>query len=261
LCSNLVLNSLLLDKTDSESDFFGDFFLNIGTVVHSVLQKHSKNALKLWGNWKCSRCGTTWKHSTRNKCNCGGDADYVEVEVDYLGVKGHIDLIYITDDGVVITDFKTTTSGKIIKNTTYDSYPQNYLYQIASYFYMCEKLFAHKFKRYGGLAYATLFFISRDNPSSNIEFDFSRKQLIKLGKETILNARTAYKYAKKAFNNLNVDTFNECKEVRMCSNLDDYLQSKSKLFYGGCQLFNECVNSKSNIKLLHYFKGLKNETR
>lgn len=113
-------------------DYRSKFYTEIGTVMHTLIQDwmgRSLNGYRLFGNWKCRHCKAEKSMSLLPKqCKCAGKPkkdgkslptaeqqwEYVEIEVEYKGLTGHVDkVIRVSASGeepeYVILDYKTTT--------------------------------------------------------------------------------------------------------------------------------------------------------
>ena len=100
------------------------FFSSIGNSVHEVLQTHfylnKKSKVHTFGNWKCLHCNiiterlcVTPKNLRCSKCNTDKVLKYSEIEVNYQGVTGHVDLVLLIKDKYYVLDFKTTSTASI----------------------------------------------------------------------------------------------------------------------------------------------------
>jgi hypothetical protein len=96
------------DPGEFEAVYTSDFYFRHGTTEHELIQHamaHSVNAHLMYGHWACS-CDEKherlqeWTTKPKIKCKkCGKiDWNYVEVTVEYNGLKGHVDMIYRVPD-------------------------------------------------------------------------------------------------------------------------------------------------------------------
>lgn len=158
-------------------DMRGLFYTSVGTTVHLVMQQAlSMRDGRLFGDWKCRKCGNFEPMSTLRLC-CGQPMQYEELNIDYKGIKGHVDTLYALDGKAaqkmsflpkeqrfeaakalefVIVDYKTTSEkGKHKKEKDPGD---GYKSQIRAYAYLLNK-------QYGlNIVGVMLAFIPRDNP-------------------------------------------------------------------------------------------------
>lgn len=96
--------------------------LDVGKVVHALVQQRLGESGKLFGTWRCTRwclderCMHYGFKPTCSKCPKGTPAkeswEYLEVSVDddELGVHGHTDAILLLSAGKYVVEFKTMQS-------------------------------------------------------------------------------------------------------------------------------------------------------
>lgn len=124
--------------------FASSFYFEVGTAIHELYQwamPHSKYGGEVFGNWNCTRegCknhvpnstdkngrvhhGAHWRLCTNpgNVCSCGAPVAYVEVELKYRNLSGHIDKMLMTPHGLVIVDYKTCGQ-KYVEEKRYQGY-------------------------------------------------------------------------------------------------------------------------------------------
>jgi len=83
-------------------DFLGDFYCNIGTSIHSTLQKWipMANPGFFLGNWKCRRCKIfiSFKVGPQYCPNCGNLMEYREFLLNFIDapVGGHCDGVILS---------------------------------------------------------------------------------------------------------------------------------------------------------------------
>jgi PD-(D/E)XK nuclease superfamily len=136
----------------------GALYVNMGTVVHSVLQQYLTKSGKILGDYECHECGTMHKLSYKTEC-CDFPTEYHEIEIDYKGIHGHIDAVYLYKGKLYILDFKTTSIAQAPKKEKDPGV--TYREQIETYAYLIELQY--------GLEIAGVMdaFIIRDNPSKD----------------------------------------------------------------------------------------------
>lgn len=136
----------------------GSLYVNMGTVVHSVLQRYLTKSGKILGNYKCHECGTMHMLSYKTEC-CDFPTEYNEIEIDYKGIHGHIDAVYRYKGKLYILDFKTTSISAAPKKEKDPGV--TYREQIETYAYLFELQYKMEIE---GIMDA---FIIRDNPSKD----------------------------------------------------------------------------------------------
>lgn len=106
-----------------------EHYANIGTAMHETLQQwislNPKVRKRIWGNWKCTGCGTVKKFQfyPKSECDCSVKFStidkqlrgrpkfwtYEEITVKWKNLSGHVDLIYfLNNSSAIVLDFKTT---------------------------------------------------------------------------------------------------------------------------------------------------------
>lgn len=156
-----------------DQDFSGQYFTQVGTLVHEIIQLYIGETGKIWGNWKCKndRCkygkrkSLTRKHTVNNRCpGCGRPMQYEEIEVKYAGIVGHIDaIIYLGQGQYWIGDYKTTTKYKLTSGKLPE---KSHLKQIPAYVYMAVKGLGLNVIGF------SLLYLTRDNPHLFLEESF-----------------------------------------------------------------------------------------
>ena len=187
MCSILVYRKLVMGASrghfQEERTASSDFFTSVGTTAHENIQYHMGYTGQVFGDWKCTNfeaCShgsngldiynkeghlirpgkLTRRNSTDNLCpECGLGMDYVEKEIRFRGLCGHIDgIIELPDGGYWLVDYKTTTKYKM--NSGKLPVPAH-LKQLPTYCYVVKKKYGLNVKGF------SLLYFSRDNP-----FDF-----------------------------------------------------------------------------------------
>lgn len=152
-------------------DVRGMYYTSVGTTVHEVMQKAmSIDNESILGNWKCAECGKTSLFSTVKSC-CGFPMDYEEISVNYKGIQGHIDTVFITKTGLWIVDYKTT-SLKARDSKSKDPGPA-YKEQLISYATLVERQYGKFLKKAGYPNKVTgvmNLFLPRDDPAQRISW-------------------------------------------------------------------------------------------
>jgi len=153
-------------------DMRGNFFVNIGTSMHTVLQtflgKHTHNGKGVFlGDWQCKICRKKYPLSFKNEC-CDFSCHYEEIGIDFSFKKhptrklvGHIDAVYRDKAGNYwVVDYKSTSlRGALGKSKTPGVVYQE---QIETYAAFLRLQYGIKVK---GII---LFFVPRDDPSQPV---------------------------------------------------------------------------------------------
>lgn len=241
----------------------GGFFTSVGTAAHENIQYHIGQTGKIWGDWKCKnpscqkrhdaqnlfdekgvmyRKGKlTRKNTVKNKCpKCEHPMEYVEKEIKYAGLKGHIDAIVKLDGGGWwVADYKTCTKNKIAKKGKEGLPHKAHLKQIPTYCYVLEKKYGMKIKGF------SLLYLSRDNPFHFLEYSepWSERWRVKV-REIIKNEKRKFRSGVKSFATRDVK---HAIANKPCSCLAQYESEIN--FYEECPLLGICFKSGLDKKL------------
>lgn len=107
------------------AEYKSDFYFGTGTAIHTLVQTWAARAnykAKLFGDWKCSKCGKMEHNCTKPKLYCErcdeidppdttepAEWIYEEVTVKWKGLSGHVDTILeIAPGKYIVVDYKTT---------------------------------------------------------------------------------------------------------------------------------------------------------
>jgi len=175
------------DKLEEET-FTKDFFCNIGTVVHSVVQKWLGLTAHLYGKWKCPVCNKI-KHEGFGPviCECKTLCEYEEYELNYNIITGHCDGLFLINNKFYVFELKTISTNGInarIREGKPYYYHSN---QANMYSLMCQKL-----KLPYPLIGNVIVYITRDNPFKFKAFAHEGINL-KTVKETLRDYKRATK--------------------------------------------------------------------
>jgi hypothetical protein len=244
----------------SRMEASGGFFTSVGTAAHENIQTYTGTTGKLWGDWQCRnpRCqkhhdardlydeagnmyrkGTlTRKNTTKNTCpKCKHAMLYVEKEIIYNGLKGHIDAIIELGAGYWVGDYKTTTKSSlrgVRREPDSKVLPEpKHLLQLPTYCYVLEKKYQMKILGF------SLLYLSRDNPFEYKEFSYEwddtwRKRM----RNAIKLERVKFKAGIRAFREQDPRI---AIDKKPCSCLDQY--KKEIDYYNECPLLNVCFTS------------------
>lgn len=165
----------------NEMEASGGYFTSVGTAAHENIQYYIGELGQVWGNWKCKNPGCvkckrgrdlidengvvyrkgklTRKETTNNKCpKCDHPMEYVEIEINVNGLKGHIDcIVKLKSGGWWVADYKTSTKYQI-KNATKLLPHKEHLLQIPTYCYALERQYGMDVHGF------SILYLSRDNP-------------------------------------------------------------------------------------------------
>lgn len=154
-CPRSVLMKWASTGLEFEMDMLMNYYVHVGHSVHSTMQSYLGLSGQLVADYNCRKCGKWYRFSTKSRC-CGQPCAYHEVQIDYKGIKGHIDAIFKVGDRYYIVDFKTTSlAGSRTKKTKPG---QGYTHQVRAYAYLMWK--QYKVRASGVM----LVFLPRDNP-------------------------------------------------------------------------------------------------
>lgn len=224
LCSVLSLYNMVVPQ---EQNFFADYYTSIGTAIHESFQKWHIKTLTAFGNWTCS-CGKKFEETTFPTC-CG-NIKYVEIELKYRGLSGHIDMCYKDGKKICIQDYKSTSLISLQKMRQTKQISLKYRIQVLVYTHIMEKK-GHI------MGLPSLIFVARDDPKSflQIEIDWDAGISKKVG-EFIEEQRLSFLAAKKSFKTRDLQY---ALEYRTCETEKDYSEFK-KCLYKDCILSSVC---------------------
>lgn len=187
-CPHNFFNTYARQGMVQPMDFLFTYYVSVGTVVHEVVQTYLGQTGRFLADWECPECGK-WHRLTRQPNCCGTHSKYHEVSIDYKGVQGHIDAIFIDKDGRYwILDFKTSSLAGAPKKKTNPGVA--YIEQIETYAYFL-------WKQYGIKVHGVMLcFIPRDNPTKPVIYARKMKKLdFTAVKERFTEYRKAHKKA------------------------------------------------------------------
>lgn len=132
-------------STHELMDFSKSFFTKVGTTTHDVWQEAMYRAgVECLYDWVCERCQTRYRMrpSIKGCSTCRKEGVKTkpkfrreEVEIDYLGVLGHIDVILKLQDEngdyYIVVDLKSTSAAGLSKKKNDPG--EDYLAQIQTY--------------------------------------------------------------------------------------------------------------------------------
>lgn len=259
LCSILTFMRLTkgasLGYFEQERSAAGDYFTSMGTTAHESIQFHMGFSGKVFGDWKClnktcvkgrkamdlfdakgeqvQKGKLTRKNTTNNCCpKCAQPMEYVEKEINYKGLKGHIDCIIEMDNGYYwVSDYKTCTKNKMDSGKLPD---KKHLKQLPSYCWVLKKKYKLK------IAGFSLIYLSRDNPFNY--YEYSEKWTSKWEEkcaEMIKGERRKFKAGVSSFVSQNPK---KAIENKPCKTLAYY--EKEIAYYTECPMLDVCFNER-----------------
>lgn len=242
--------------------FQSTYFATVGTEFHEMIQFFIGMSGKIYGNWSCinkkckkGRAATTLydahgkvikkgkltrKNTTNNECPCCGEPmRYEEIEVNYRGVKGHIDCIIDMGGGRYwVGDYKTCSNygieNKILPHKAH-------LKQIPSYVYILRK--KYKLNVVGfSLLYAT-----RDNPWKFKETPFEwNDEWTDYASDLLKGEKRKYKAALYDFKH---NTTSNIIQHKPCKSEAYYFKEID--YYHECPMLGVCFEKRKLLKALH----------
>ena len=259
LCSVLLYRKMVKGASvgyfEEKRSAAGDYFTSIGTQAHENIQFHMGFSGKIFGDWKCRnmKCSKglkgrtlfdkegnvvhkgrlTSRNTTVHKCpKCDRAMEYVEKEIRYKGLKGHIDCIVKLDNGMFwVADYKTCTKNKLDSNKLPE---RAHLKQLPAYCWVLQKKYKMK------IAGFSLLYFSRDNPFNYLEHaeDWTEEWNDKCGR-MIAQERAKFKAGVDSF--ISMD-HTEAVKNKPCTSLAFY--KKEIAFYTECPLLDVCFDKK-----------------
>lgn len=205
-----------MTPTARSLNFQGLYYTQVGHAVHYVMQTGLMQASPAFvGDWECKRCKRVVKLCSQPMC-CGLPMAYEELVVDYKGIKGHVDTLWIYEakgmQGVRLETYLSNLNRKQLRALIRDpstilyvvdyktcslknqggklkSPEEAYVAQIKAYVYLLRKQYKLN------VAGAMLHYVPRDNPlgAEPVFFNVSKIEL----KQVVSNLNT-WKRAHKA---------------------------------------------------------------
>ena len=258
MCSILVYRKLVMGASrghfEGENSAASDFFTSIGTKAHENIQLHMGYTGQVFGDWKCNNFGScslgnegldiynklgvlvrpgkiTRKNSTDNLCpECSLGMEYIEKEIVFRGLKGHIDgIIKLPDGGYWVIDYKTTTKYKLDSGKL--PVP-SHLKQLPTYCYVLKKKYKLDVRGF------SLLYFSRDNPFDYLEVsrEWNGKWDSNISK-LILDERRKFSAGVQAFDKRD---YTIAVEQKPCATRKFYEEEMG--FYSPCPMLESCFN-------------------
>lgn len=255
-----------------ERKFSMDYFTGVGTAVHEISQLFMGLTGVQFGHWKClnvkckhgkAACdikaadGTmikegklTRKFTTNNICpRCKLPMFYIELEVTYKGLKGHIDGVWKIPKklggGYWVVDYKTTGMKKVEKGS--EKFPEKkHLSQLPVYAYILKKKYKMDIKGF------SLIYMPRDNPFCFYEYNQPWSDKWDRHSRKVIK-QNVQRY-KAVMSDLENDTFEESIYHKPCSCEREY--RKTMHGYEDCPMLDVCFSPNKLRKRLKQWKKI-----
>ncbi len=148
-------------------NFASDYYLSVGTIAHTLLQRWLGRSGYIIGNWTCAKCKTAYrfctvpskcrscKHTTFNYHELGGKDD---------NVRWHMDTLFKFRDQLWVVDYKTTSEFMLTKHRGKQGPVFPYygnLFQVEAYVPLVERKYNVK------IAGIMLPYVSRSTPNNS----------------------------------------------------------------------------------------------
>lgn len=163
--------------------FLSDMYMDIGTAVHTTMQRWLARTGKLWGDWHCYNCQHVWFWSKNHICErCGKQGTYKELSLAVGDLTGHCDGFIQLLKYLLLLEIKTTSTKKMTADDLiYHPYP-HYIAQTSSYRESVRRQYK---KRTDGVMFL---FVPRDDfhiitPAIFLDKDLPQNQLRKYHKQ------------------------------------------------------------------------------
>lgn len=169
-------------------DFQSMYFTRVGTIVHTVMQTALvRDGGRVFGDWSCRKCKIKEHMSLFRTCKkCKRPMEYEELEIDFRGIKGHVDTLFVPKSHVkkaieisklpeaqrfeaakelilVIVDYKTCSISNSPKKQRDPG--ASYKSQIKAYAWLLTKQYGLNIKS------TILMFLPRDNPNRPVYWE------------------------------------------------------------------------------------------
>ena len=231
--------------------FGQDYFLNVGTLTHEILQRWVGASGKIVGNWSCAACKAKYPFCTRPAgCKkCGGDSlNYHELGGKDGNVSWHTDGLFLKSNKYILFDYKTTGEKQLIdheKTGKVFPYSAN-CFQLEAY----VPLIARKYNI--SIDYYALVYISRSRPNAPnghyIHVQEVNESLVEKWAERLERFKEAHALALQV-NEKPVQVFREAMRTKICED-EEFYKSKVHVFYNECPLAKNgvCFDRKKLVK-------------
>lgn len=278
ICSLLFAQEVV--KGSNDVPFSMDWFTEIGTGIHDVFQIHfpltEGVSQYVYGDWKCVCCLDTNNKPLITASHCCTPLDlrcprcetknslrYSEIEVNYKGVKGHIDLLLLIDKKFYLLDWKSCSQA-IVENPSNLPYPKNSM-QIESY---CEAL---RYEFDIDVYWHCLIYVSRDSTDLDDTFSSTKKRhhfcgqlvnpkMLRIRHNQLETAVKTKRLVKRYLNDPTKSNLKLLNDHRPCKSVEDYENPATGMKHGfvrrGCRYLDDCAGCGSLNKLTRAARDL-----
>lgn len=203
-----------------EESMSKDFYCEIGTATHSVVQKWLGISGFLYGHWVCSKCGRHVYEGFGPFKHCDEYCTYEEYQLQWDILSGHCDGILMENDEFYVLELKTISLSGLNIRVKEDRPYEYHEAQANFYTFMGQKLKLPK-----SLVGYVIVYIARDNPNKFKVFkhkgvNFNKiKETVKLFKETqIMLQSGVFENITKYCTDAHLDTY--CPYRSICTRND-----------------------------------------
>lgn len=222
-------------KTVRDTPIAALYYTHVGSTTHAVFQQGVGQGGKIIGNWKCRKCGHRRELKTYRRCKkCGDVMLHEEIELGFDAWTGHLDGIYIAQDGSWwVIDYKTCGMDFIKRAKAKPS--QQYVHQQNHYVALLEQKLGRPIKGW------MLVYLARENPMKHNRV-FSRR-LKDETKEKLHKKNVRFsKLHKRIFKITEVEQVEKLIEHKHCQSREDHDRT---FYFTKCPYREECFNPKA----------------
>jgi hypothetical protein len=231
-------------------NFTQDYYLNVGTTAHLLLQYWFGRTGYLVGNWTCANCKTAYRFSVKpKKCRSCKHTEFLYHELGGKtdNIRWHTDGVYKIGDYYYVLDFKTTGDYQLDmhrKNKNVFPYFNNVL-QLEGYFPLLEQKYNVKLSGW------LLAYISRSRPMPPYGIEVIGKTVTDsdrdLMEERLERFKKAHTLSLKVEENPRL-VLKKAMATKLCESRQMY-EEKIK-GYNPCPLSDVCFKKSALIKQL-----------
>ncbi len=244
----------------AETTFSSNYFVNVGTLVHTLIQRYMGKSGKVWGLWKCRNRNCNHEDnelSLYHDCpKCGSEMYYEEIGYSLKKtLSGHQDCLFQDSSGNFwVVDYKTCLLSKAIQhsmdgetlagNNTYKA-------QQTAYVALCQrkfkKFFAERDIPFQVKGYI-LVYMPRDIP---FQFQFVYEEVSDEIKEQTW--KTILKNIEQHNTILDATSFKDIEHLikeKPCSSFKQYKEEVANAYHE-CPLASICFNARQLKQTLY----------
>lgn len=249
-------NKLAGNQETRTVGFESDYYTQVGTLVHSIMQRWLSTTTKLYGTWYCAKCEKTTKQYA--PCNKYCTPVYQEIGgTTDTYIDWHTDGLMLLDDDFWVVDFKTSSVHAISEHKRGGGkfpYAKN-VTQIKSYCALVQN--KYKDKTIGGITNGKqvkikgwiLIYLARDSPTRN--FAIVAQEITQ--KEIRNQTRQMKKYVENFQVVLKTKTVESLIKnvipIKACDSKEYYDKNYADP-YDKCPVSKHCFEEKKLIKFL-----------